>query len=461
MKQNIFLSENDSKKIAIIGLGKVGQTVLRFLLKYNIKIIGYDDNINKIPCYYLSFLTSNRNFILIRNKREIKNYFQDIAFAIVSPGIKETNYVVRDLKKNNIPIVEELDFVNHFIKSPIIAITGTNGKSTTTVLLGKMLTTARNKCFWGGNLSPGLSFSHSLLHEPKQYYVIEVSSFQLERCEYFTPHIGILLNISYDHLDRHKTLAEYRDVKFKIFKNQTGNDFAIVNYDDNLIRDKVNKIRSNIYYFSTTKPVKGTFLKNNAIYFNDEKICNIDSITLKGKQFIVSVLAAICAAKIIGIENSAIIETLSTFTGLKHRLEFVTKFKNVIYINNSMCTNPAAGAETLNAFAQPVILIAGGKEKKLPLEIYINAIHKKTKHTILFGENRFKLYKTLKNSKYKNVHLASSLKNAIKKAMRLASPYDIVLFSPGFASFDMFSNFEERGECFKKLVFELTQHYHE
>ncbi|MEO0072325.1 MAG: UDP-N-acetylmuramoyl-L-alanine--D-glutamate ligase [candidate division WOR-3 bacterium] len=456
MKHNRFGLNNHNKKVIILGLGKIGQSVLRYLIRTNVRILCYDDNINNVSSDYLCLFNTNPNFTFIKDKHKIKNHIDDIEFAIVSPGIKENNYIVRCLRKNNIPIYDEVEFTSNFIKSPIIAITGTNGKSTTTVLLGKILAEANRKCFWGGNLAPGLPFSHSLLQTPKEYYIIEVSSFQLERCKSFRPHIGILLNISHDHLDRHRTMSEYCNIKFKIFENQTDKDFAIVNCDDSLIMEHIKRIKSNLYFFSIRKEVKGVFLKNDIIYFNNEKICNIADINLKGKQFLSSILAAICAAKLIGIKNCAIKKLLSTFVGLNHRLEFVTENKNVKYINNSMCTNPAAGIETLSAFTQPVILITGGKEKNLPLDAYVKAIIHKAKHTILLGENRFKLYKLLKYYKYKNAYVSHTLKNAIKTAMHLARPRDIILFSPGFASFDMFSNFEERGNLFKKLVLDLT-----
>lgn len=456
MKHNMFGPNNHNKKVIILGLGKIGQSVLRYLIRTNIRILCYDDNINNVSSDYLRLLNASSNFTLITDKYKIKNHLDDVEFAIISPGIKENNYMVRCLRKNNIPIYDEVEFTSNFIKSPIIAITGTNGKSTTTVLLGKILAEANKKCFWGGNLAPGLPFSHALLQKPKEYYIIEVSSFQLERCKYFKPHIGILLNISHDHLDRHKTMSEYCNIKFKIFENQTDKDFAIVNYDDDLIMEHIKNIKSNLYFFSARKEVKGVFLKNNIIYFNDEKICNINNINLKGKQFLGSILAAICAAKLLGIKNCVIKKILSVFTGLTHRLEFVTENKGVKYINNSMCTNPAAGIETLNAFAQPVILITGGKEKNLPLDAYVKTIIHKAKYTILFGENRFKLYKILNYYKYKNAHVSHTLKNAIRTAMHLARPQDIILFSPGFASFDMFSNFEERGNLFKKLVLDFT-----
>jgi UDP-N-acetylmuramoylalanine--D-glutamate ligase len=445
------------QNIFVIGLGKVGLGITRFLLKNKIVTYAYDDNINRIHQYYLMPYMLDSNFILVHSRQEVLKHLAKTELVIVSPGIGMNHDLIKLFNKAQIPIMDEIDFVTQYIKKPIIAITGTNGKSTTTSLLGRIVLNSTRNCFWGGNLAPGLCFSWSLMQEPKDYYIIEVSSFQLARCRTFSPYIAILLNISHDHLNWHKSFTEYRNAKFNIFKNQSSQDFAIVNYDDRTIMNKVKEIKSNVYYFSTTQKVNGTFIKNNDIFFNNEKICDLSNIILPGEQYLGSILAAVCAAKILGIKNSVIKTTLRSFKGLPHRLEFVAEFNGIKYINNSMCTNPASAAATLKTFREPVILITGGKEKNLPLNIYIDAIKEKSKYVVLIGENRTRLYKILKANKYHNVCLADNLKTAVRKATQIAQYGDIVLFSPGFASFDMFLNFVERGEMYKKAVFKLIR----
>ncbi|MEO0083202.1 MAG: UDP-N-acetylmuramoyl-L-alanine--D-glutamate ligase [candidate division WOR-3 bacterium] len=452
-------------KAIVIGFGRVGQFISQFLVHNGITVLGYDDDQTVFQQKRLANIINNPNFkILNRSQFTVKELNAD--FTIISPGVSAQSNIIKYLNKNNIPIYDEIDFTQETINrrcqnnqwQPIlIAITGTNGKSTATSLLGRMLASAGKDIFWGGNLAPGLPYSVALFQNLKNYYVLEVSSFQLRRIDKFHPQIAILLNITADHLDQHASLSEYQNTKFRIFRNQTTDDYAILNADDKTIMSKIHQLaNSQKILFSKQVKTNGAYIKDNIIYYRNENIVRLDRINLLGSQYYDSILAAVTCAKILKVKNSIIANVLQNFSGIEHRLEFVDEIRGVKYINNSMCTNPTAGSATLDAFSQPVILITGGKEKNLDIIPYIRSIIAKAKIAILFGENRHRLASLLKKENYHNYRLANSLKQAVKISHQLALPNDIVLFSPAFASFDLFQNFQERGNAFKEYVYELT-----
>lgn len=436
--------------VLIYGLGRAGKTLASFLLRKGIKVFAYDDNPMVFQEEDIQRLSKDPNFQPIT-----KRTLPKVDIAICSPGVPtQTNSLVliKNLLRNRIPIIDEIEFTSQFIKKPIIAITGTNGKSTTTALIAEILIADKRKVFCGGNLAPGQPFSQALSLKQKDYYVVEVSSFQLERCYNFKPKIAILLNITEDHFDRHRSKAEYVALKFRIFAQQDRNDYAIINFDDPVIGDNLSQIHAKTYYFSSQKVVNGAYLRDGIIYFRDEPVLPINQIKLPGEHNLKNVLAAICAAKIIGVKNQSITHAVAQFNGLPHRLELLKEIAGVKYINNSMCTNPEAAINSLNAVKKPVILITGGKEKNLKLTRYLKTIVNQAKYTILIGENRYRLKIALKKLHYHNLKVCQSLNEAVKTAQKKAIRGDTVLFSPGFASFDSFANFIERGEAFRSAV---------
>ncbi|MCX7785926.1 MAG: UDP-N-acetylmuramoyl-L-alanine--D-glutamate ligase [candidate division WOR-3 bacterium] len=457
---------------AVIGLGRCGKLVTKYLLRRGKFVYVYDDNPEVFQNSEIKELINKPNCQIMTNQTasQIAN---QIELVICSPGIGPQNQIVRIFERRGVPVIDEIDFTSSIIEKTInrlshsakdkvagkskiiIAITGTNGKSTATVLLGKILTTAGKDTFYGGNLAPGEPFASALFQQPKDYYVIEVSSFQLERSFYFHPHIAIILNITADHLNRHRTLKKYREIKFRIFANQSVKDYAIINADDKIIMNYKTNIRAQVFYFSRFHRVKGAYLDDGYLYFQKEKICARQDIKLPGDHYLDSVLAVITAAKILKIDNESIVKILKRFSGLEHRLEYVRTIDGVKYINNSMCTNPAAGTAALYAFSEPIILIAGGAEKRLNVKDYVSTIANKTKWTVLFGENRQRLAEMLKAKHFFNYSIANSLEEAIMLAKSKAVSGDLILFSPGFASFDAFNDFQERGNAFKMIVKKL------
>lgn len=437
--------------VVIIGFGRVGRILAHYLMHNKIFIYAYDDNITIFKADKNQQFTHNAYFrIMSRNQWPIKNLKPK--FAIVSPGFPEQASIIQFLKIQQIPIIDEIEFTSSMVTNPIIAITGTNGKSTATVLLGRILATAGQNVFWGGNLAPGIPFANVLYQEPKDAYIIETSSFQLSRCYDFHPHIAIITNITADHLDRHTTLSEYQKSKLRIFRAQNKTDYAIINFDDESSMKYRDTIPSQIIYFSHKRPVNGVYLKENKILFKNNTVCSLNDIKLYGKHYLDSILAVIAAAKTLNIHNRIITKVLRTFNGLEHRLQIIRQHGSIKYINNSMCTNPVAAAATLESFTKPVILIAGGKEKNLDLTVYIKAITHKAKFVVLFGENKNHFSHALKINHYYNYQKVNTIEEAVLTAKNKAVPNDVILFSPGFASFDKYKNFQERGLAFSKIV---------
>ncbi len=367
---------------------------------------------------------------------------------------EESEAVLKGRKKGE--VISDIEFVYRNIQGRICAITGTNGKSTATALLGKVLETGKRKVFWGGNIAPGKPAGFALTSH-KEIFVFEVSSFQLEKIKDFKPNIAILLNITFDHRDRYKCLEDYIAAKANIFKNQGEDDVAILNYDDLFVRGLAKKIAARVFYFSLVKEVVGSYLRRGNIYIKlpgemPERILSVKDIKIKGKFNWQNVMAVSLAARLLGLEPKEIRRGVKRFSGLPHRLEFVRRLRGVDYINNSMCTNPDAFAKTLASFEKPVVLIAGGKNKGFSLSEYVKPIEEHSRWTILIGEVREELFRELSKDWQKKTYCADSLRSAVFKAVEVAKRNDIVLFSPGFASFDMFRDFQERGREFKRIV---------
>ncbi len=449
----ISLGEYQNRCFLILGLGRAGMTLANSLLRAGIKVYGYDDS--------AEMLNSNKVKRLSALGLEVVKDFCGLVEPVVvaSPGFAATHQAVRYWTEKGVPVYDELDFVSQFVPGVIIAVTGTNGKSTTVALIGKILKNAGYNVFVGGNLAPGRPFSTSLLLPPRDFYVAEVSSFQLARAKFLKPRVAVLLNITDDHLDRHSSFDNYAATKARIFSRQGAEDYAVVNYDDPVVRKLVPAINSQVLFFSLTQRQDG-YYKQGWFYFQGQRVAGVRSVVAVGSRFfnlrrlpiIENALAAICVAKIFGVPNRSVEKGLRGFKPLAHRLEFVRKFKGVYYINNSMCTNPMAGIRSLQAFRRKVILITGGKNKDLPIDDYIQAIVRRAKLVILLGETTELMAKKLGEKRFARFQIVATMAEAVKTAVRHAQPRDVVILSPGFASFDMFQDFQERGRVFKNAV---------
>jgi UDP-N-acetylmuramoylalanine--D-glutamate ligase len=423
-----------NKRVSVIGFGRSGEACAKLLLEMGAKVFVSDihKKERKIKGIEYEF-----------EKHTERIY--DAELIIISPGIPIDHPIVVEAKRRNIPVIGELEFAYELLSNPIIVgVTGTNGKTTTVFLIQKVLEAKNIKTIVCGNVGTPLS-SVVGKTEKDTVLIVEVSTFQLESTVNFSPYIGILLNITPDHLNRHKSFKEYQNLKFKLFRNQSKKDFAILNFDDPRVTE-IN-LESQKLFFSLLKPVT-IWIKGEDIFWKANKLFSIKEINLKWKSLLPNYLASIGVGKIFGLSDTTIIEGLSAFKGVPHRLEYVGMIDGVRFINNSMCTNPASFVHTLRNFEKPIILIAGGKSKDVGIISIAEAIDKYTKYTILIGEVSEELSKLIK-AEHK---IASSMDEAVALSFQYAAKGDTILLSPGFASFDWFSDFRERGEKFKIAV---------
>jgi len=440
-------------RVLVIGLGRSGTAVARFLLRSGASVVGFDEN----PEALASPAASSLKRAGMRVTRQPQT--APVEWAVVSPGVSNDHPLVQALRRRSIPIVDELDLASRFVRGPIVAITGTNGKSTTTALIARMLEDSGKSVFCGGNLAPGRPLSAALLAGPKDYYVVEVSSFQLERARWLKPMVAVVLNITADHLNRHGTTRRYADCKLRILDRQDRDDYAVLNHDDPLVYSARTRGGAEKHFFSMRRRGVDAYFADGSLWADGHKVLPARQVKLPGAHNIQNCLAAIATVRLLGVGLPPIRRTLKAFAGLPHRLEYVCRLHGVDYINSSMTTNPAAGARSLEAVAGPqakrVILIAGGREKALPTTEYVRAMRKHATWVLLVGESSIRLARELDALRFHRYEVLPDLRTAVGEAHAKARTGDSVLFAPGFASFDQFKDFEARGEAFRREVSNL------
>ena len=381
----------------------------------------------------------------------------DCDFMVISPGVPSNAPVVQKAMELGIKVWSEIEVASWFCKAPIIAVTGTNGKTTTTSLIGHIFKTAGFKTIVAGNI--GAPFSDFVLDADEgSIVVLEVSSFQLDHIENFKPKVAVLLNITPDHLDRYDSFGDYILSKFRIFKNQKEDDFAVYNYDDEIVQPYVESLNVIKLPFSVRDKLScGGFIEDGYITLNfknkKERILKMNNLRIRGIHNVYNSLAAALAARAMEVKDEIIRESLQSFEGVEHRLEFVREINGVKFINDSKATNVNSLWYALESFDEPIILIAGGRDKGNDYSKVYDLVKRKVKLIIAIGESKNKIYNEFKN--LTNVIEVDSMEEAVKKAYENSVPGDVVLLSPACASFDMFRDYEHRGEVFKKLVNEL------
>ncbi len=415
------------KNVLIFGYSKSGKAVEKILVNNNVEYKIFDNNMRLGGGKYIFKLT----------KKEIVKF----DLIIISPAISIYNKYVVYAEKIGIRVISELEF--GFLNCPykIIAVTGTNGKTTTTCLINHVLNVSGISAVALGNV--GEPLSSVVNYSNLDYVVAEVSSFQLEACYKFKPDIGVILNIDSDHLDRHKTLDNYINLKISMFKNCNKNQVAILNNEKTILKN-ANKINA-------TKVILNNDVKNEngKIYFKDEYLFDLDEI--KNLTFIDNILASIAVFKILGISNENIIKGINSFTLPEHRMEFVNLIDGVEYINDSKATNPHATIGAIERINKDIVLLLGGHDKQISFEPLLKNMSSKVKLIICFGECRKKLHKLAKKFGL-NAVIASNLENAVIMAKKLAVSGQVVLLSPACSSFDEFSSYKERGKKFRQVV---------
>lgn len=440
-------------KVIVLGLGESGLAAAKRLnqLDSNVLVLEIEENKEKIE------RASELDKIGVKTifGEHDSDYLEGIELIIVSPGIPNHIPFIEIARGRHIKIWSEIELAYNFIFCPIIGVTGTNGKSTTTSMIGQILKTAGYHTIVAGNIgNPACSIIDDLKSD--SYLVLELSSFQLENIVSFKPHISVMLNIRPDHLDWHQDFAGYLKSKEKIFSNQSFFDFAVLNYDDQNVR-KISPInKTQIIAFTRKMQLEnGIYLENGSLvshFHKKETICSVDELSLKGIHNLENAMAATGASLACGIPVNPIAEVLKSFKGLEHRLEFVSTINGIDYYNDSKATNPDSTEKALSAFKNPIILLLGGKNKGNSFQSLNKEISRSTvKEVVLFGEAAEKLNEEITDIEKRWVK-EGNFKDILKKAQKNAENGDIILLSPACASFDMFKDFEERGKIFKETV---------
>lgn len=448
------------KSFTVIGAARSGIAVARLLKDrgYNVFLSDSED-MPKINKKYLNELSENH----ITSEF---GYHSDKVYEcdamVVSPGVRQDAGILKKADKSSIDVFSEIEIASWFFKGKIISITGTNGKTTTTTLIGELLKDANFNSQVCGNI--GIAFSDVVeLISENGYAVVEASSFQLDNITSFRPFISVLLNITPDHLDRYdKSFEKYIKSKMRICMNQKITDYFVYNLDDKIIYQNISEINNvTMIPVSTEKNLhaypQSAYLDKNKIIFNDNgkenEIINTNELIIKGMHNVYNVLASVCVAKLCGVDNDIIRETLRNFKGVEHRLEFVRELHGIKWYNDSKATNVNSVWYALQGFEEPIILILGGRDKGNDYTEIENVVNKNVKLIIAVGESKDKVYEFFKNSK--EVYKAIDMENAVKLAAENSERGDVVLLSPACASFDMFENYEHRGDIFKELVNKL------
>jgi len=385
-----------------------------------------------------------------------KDFIENSGLVVVSPGVEDSSPAVRWANELNVPIISEMELGYRFCKGKIIAITGTNGKSTVTTLIGEMLKDGGKDTVVCGNIGNSLCGEISRINKDT-WVVLEVSSFQLERVVDFKPAIAIILNITDDHMDRYKKLEHYFNEKLKVFRNQDEKDILILNRDARELDGLEKKTRSKVLYYSRLFRVNGSFLKGSRIVCaagsKEEDVCGLEDIKLKGLHNIENVLVSVLAGTLAGVKPVSMKVTIKNFTGLRHRFETVSVIGGVEYVDDSKGTTVDSTLRALESCDKPVILIAGGKDKKSDYSTIRDIVKNKVKSLVLIGEARNRIRELLGG--VVETRDASTMQEAVELSGKLAKAGDLVLLSPMCSSFDMFKDYKERGDVFKKAVLEL------
>src|SRR5580698_10134438 len=443
--------ELKDKRVLVVGLGKSGVASALFLKAHGARVAvsdtkSGDELHNEIPVL-------PDHGITVETGGHGERTFRGQDLIVVSPGVPVDAAPLVQAGSLGEPVIGEIELAAQFLPGPIVAITGSNGKTTTTTLTGEILTAGGIATLVGGNIgTPAISLAEQAKRET--VIVLEVSSFQLETIQTFRPKIAVVLNVTPDHLDRHRTLELYVAAKQRIFENQRGDDFAVLNQDDPTCRAMAARSRAPVFWFSRQREVKqGAWVRDGNILFRQDElqreIMQVAEIPLKGAHNLENVLAAVCASALMGCAPEKIRQAVRDFKAVEHRLEFVATIRGVDYYNDSKATNVDATIKALESFPANIHLILGGKDKGSDYTVLNDLVRQRVKRVYTIGTAAAKIESQIKAAEI--VH-AETLDHALRKAHAAARPGDVVLLAPACASFDQFKNYEHRGHAFKEIV---------
>lgn len=451
------------KKILVFGSGISGESASRLLLHEGAQVILYDGNekldkkdiSEKIIKDAGTGLADRLSVVLGAFPEKI---LDEISLTVISPGVPTDLPIIDQMREKKIPVWGEIELAYVFGKGDVLAITGTNGKTTTTALLGQIMKNYKDSVFVVGNIGNPYT---SIVQDTREDSVIvaEMSSFQLETVHTFRPKVSAILNITPDHLNRHHTMEAYIEAKERIAENQMQGEVCVLNYEDEVLRKFEEKTSAEVLYFSSQRKLnQGVYLDGSTIvYDRGEKIpvCDVSELQILGTHNYENAMAAVAMAYAYGTPMDIVRKTLKEFTGVEHRIEFVAEKNGVAFYNDSKGTNPDAAIRGIRAMDRPTVLIGGGYDKDSSYDEWINAFDGKVKKFVLLGATKEKIAECARKNGFTDIVMTDSFEEAFKKCVEYAQPGDAVLLSPACASWGMFKNYEERGDKFKELVKQL------
>ncbi len=445
--------------ILVYGAGVSGLGAAEVLAKAGNKVILYNDEEKEIDQELYELLEANEGMFCYG---DVPNLLATVKTFVISPGISIRSPLAEKAKAEGIEVISEVELAFRNYHGHIAAITGTNGKTTTTTLIGKMFEALPVKTAVGGNIGLALSKEVEGLNE-ESFLAAELSSYQLEGVKNFKADIAVVLNLTPDHLERHHTMEEYGVIKKRILNNQTKSDYTILNYDDKTIRSWGEAVTGTLCYFSRVEELyEGVYLQDGTFYIKWQgdkfEVCHKDELKIFGSHNEENVLAAIACGFFAGVSIEDMKRALVNFTGVEHRLEYVTSIDDVPYYNDSKATNPESTIKALESFPDGhIVLIAGGRDKGTDLTEMMNLVKKNVDLLILIGEAKERFEAAAKEAGVENIVIVKTFSQAIARAKVSAMYPQVVLLSPACASFDMFKDFPARGKAFKEMVLALAE----
>lgn len=437
------------KNVVVAGLGKSGMAAYELLEKMQANVCLYDGKED---------LDTSSYTVPVYLGEIPEEVWQTLDCAVFSPGVPLDIPIAKQMREHNVPIIGEIELAYYCERGVVAGITGTNGKTTTTTLTGEIMKAYENQTFVVGNIGNPYTKEVGKTTE-NSYTIAEISSFQLETIDQFHPRVSAILNITPDHLNRHKTMECYIDTKFNITKNQTKEDLCVLNYEDEVLRERAAQLPCEVEFFSSKRRIE------NGLYQNENKdivdgatgevLMNMSESNIPGDHNCENIMAAILITRRLGVPMGKIIQTVRNFQAVEHRVEFVKTVAGVDYYNDSKGTNPDAAIKGIQSMSKPTVLIGGGYDKGGEFDEWINSFDGKVKRLLLIGETSQKIADTAKRFGFDQIERLDSLEQAVKRAAELAEAGDAVLLSPACASWDMFDSYEQRGTLFKEYVCRL------
>ena len=454
-----------NRRIVVIGMARTGLAVAEVMKDLGAQVVLYD---RKSEADLADALATAATIGVEAHPGTDKVDLNGIDLVVPSPGVPAKMPVFAEARERGIEVISEIELAYRLAKAPIVAITGTNGKTTTTVLTGRMFQADGRETYIAGNVAAGdirlplVMAAHKASADA--VIVAEISTFQLEWVQSFRPKVAMLLNVTSDHMDRHASVAEYQALKARIFMNQGDGDTAVINAENPFTASLASELAGNVLQFATKRDVEqGGFVRGENLIVRiggrETIICKRSDIPLRGSHNVENVLAASCAALTLGAKPESLAKAVCEMKPVEHRLESVAVVDGVEYVNNSMCTNVDAVVRSIEAIDEPQIVIAGGKAKG-DTEDYTpagEALKRKAKHLVLIGADKDMIRRAAEKVGFTAISDADSMRDAVEIAKSVAKPGDVVVLTPGLASFDMFKNFEHRGQMFKDIVLEMER----